>query len=48
MAVRSQTQPATYSDLEALPPNMVGEIVAGVLYAPPPSPASRRGGERHR
>ncbi len=26
---------ATYADLEALPPNMVGEIIAGELYASP-------------
>jgi Uma2 family endonuclease len=31
---------ATYADIEALPANMVGEIVAGVLYAHP-RPASR-------
>lgn len=28
-------RPATYTDLEALPPNMVGEIIAGELYASP-------------
>lgn len=28
-------RPATYADLEALPPNMVGEIIAGELYASP-------------
>ncbi|MDF2697935.1 MAG: hypothetical protein K0S65_6318 [Labilithrix sp.] len=33
------SRPATYADLEALPPNMVGEIVRGVLYANP-RPAS--------
>lgn len=27
--------PATYRDIEALPPNMVGEIVDGVLHANP-------------
>ncbi len=32
-------KPATYADIEALPENMVGEIVHGVLYAHPrPSP----------
>lgn len=31
--------PATYADLEALPPNQVGELVGGVLYASP-RPAS--------
>jgi Uma2 family endonuclease len=39
MAARSSTRPATHADLEALPPNMVGEIVRGVLYASP-RPAS--------
>lgn len=38
VAKRSET-PATYADIEALPPNMVGEIVRGVLYASP-RPAS--------
>lgn len=33
---------ATYSDLEALPPHMVGEIVYGVLHAHP-RPAPRHG-----
>jgi Uma2 family endonuclease len=28
-------RPATYADLEALPPNMVGELVEGELYASP-------------
>lgn len=28
-------KPATYADLEALPPHLVGEIVAGELYASP-------------
>lgn len=28
-------KPATYADLEALPPNQVGEIVAGELHASP-------------
>ena len=31
--------PATYADLEALPENLVGELIAGVLYASP-RPAS--------
>ena len=39
MAARSTSRPATYADIEALPPNMVGEIVRGVLYATP-RPAS--------
>jgi Uma2 family endonuclease len=29
------TRLATYADIEALPPNMVGEILHGVLYANP-------------
>ncbi len=32
-------KPATYADLEALPPNKVGELIAGELYASP-RPAS--------
>src|SRR5262249_9124378 len=39
MAARLSERPATYADIEALPPNMVGEIVRGVLYASP-RPAS--------
>ena len=39
MAARSPQRRATYADLEALPPNQVGEIVRGVLYASP-RPAS--------
>jgi len=35
MVARTSSRPATYRDLEALPPNMVGEIVYGVLYANP-------------
>jgi Uma2 family endonuclease len=35
MAARVTKKPATYADLAALPPNMVGEIVRGVLYAFP-------------
>jgi Uma2 family endonuclease len=51
MVARRTPSPATYADIEALPPNMVGEIVHGVLYANPrpASPharaASRLGGE---
>lgn len=33
---------ATYSDLEALPPHMVGEILYGALHAHP-RPAPRHG-----
>jgi len=39
MAARPTDRPATYRDLEALPSNVVGEIVRGVLYASP-RPAS--------
>jgi Uma2 family endonuclease len=35
MAARSSSRPATYRDIEALPSNVVGEIVHGVLYANP-------------
>jgi Uma2 family endonuclease len=50
VARRTQT-PATYADIEALPPNLVGEIVHGVLYANPrratphARAASRLGGD---
>ena len=39
--------PVTYADLEALPPNMVGEIIHGALYAHPrPTPQhSKAAGE---
>ncbi|MCL2777658.1 MAG: Uma2 family endonuclease, partial [Polyangiaceae bacterium] len=40
MVAKRSPLPATYADLEALPPNMVGEILHGVLYAFP-RPASR-------
>lgn len=36
-------KPATYADLEALPPNVVGEIIYGALHAHP-RPHSRHGG----
>jgi Uma2 family endonuclease len=39
MVAKRTDRPATYADIEALPPNMVGEIVRGVLYANP-RPAS--------
>lgn len=35
-------RPATYADIEALPANMVGEIIFGVLHAHP-RPAPRHG-----
>ena len=34
MVARS-VRPATYADIEALPPNVVGQILEGVLYANP-------------
>lgn len=40
MVARRTPHPATYADIEALPRNMVGEIVRGVLYANP-RPAAR-------
>ena len=37
--LKPKSRPATYADIEALPPNMVGEIVFGVLHATPrPTP----------
>ncbi|MDY7226652.1 Uma2 family endonuclease [Hyalangium rubrum] len=35
-----ERKPATYADLEALPDNVIGELVAGTLYASP-RPAAR-------
>jgi Uma2 family endonuclease len=35
MVAKRTDRPATYADIEALPPNTVGEIIAGVLYANP-------------
>src|SRR5262245_12087393 len=40
--LKPKGRPATYADIEALPPNMVGEILFGVLYAHP-RPAARHG-----
>lgn len=39
MVAKPARTPATYADIEALPPNVVGEIIAGTLYASP-RPAS--------
>ena len=39
---KSKSPPATYADIEALPPNMVGEIIFGALHAHP-RPAPRHG-----
>lgn len=35
MIAKRTNPPASYADIEALPPNMVGEIIRGVLYAHP-------------
>lgn len=40
--LKPKPRAATYADLEALPPNRVGEIVNGVLYSHP-RPAPRHG-----
>lgn len=43
MAARSTPPHATYADIEALAPNLVGELIAGTLYANPrPGPAHAR------
>lgn len=37
--LKQMPRPATYADIEALPPNMVGEIIYGALHAHPrPAP----------
>jgi Uma2 family endonuclease len=39
----TKLRPATYADIEALPPNMVGQILFGVLHAHPrPAPRHSR------
>ncbi len=35
MAAKLSAGPATYADIEALPSNMVGELVQGILHANP-------------
>ncbi len=40
--LKSKSRPATYADIEALPPNLVGEIIYGVLHTHP-RPAPRHG-----
>jgi Uma2 family endonuclease len=47
MVLQHDTRRATYADIEALPPNMVGEILFGVLYAHP-RPAPRHSAATHR
>lgn len=43
----SPKKPATYADIEALPPNMVGEILHGSLHSHPrPAPAHLRAAGR--
>ncbi len=42
MSMAAKTRPASYADLEALPPNMVGQIIFGALHAHP-RPAPRHG-----
>ena len=42
LMLQPKARPATYADIEALPPNMVGEIIFGVLHAHP-RPAPRHG-----
>lgn len=38
----TKTRPATYADIEALPPNVVGEVLFGVLHTHP-RPTPRHG-----
>ena len=40
--LKSKPRPATYADIEALPPHVVGEIIYGVLHTHP-RPAPRHG-----
>jgi Uma2 family endonuclease len=47
MLARKTKVPATYADIEALPANMVGEILFGVLHAHPrPAPRHSRASSR--
>lgn len=40
--LKPKAKPATYADIEALPPNLVGEIIFGALHTHPrPSPRHR-------
>lgn len=43
---QSKSRPATYADIEALPPNVVGEILFGSLYTHP-RPAPRHANSIH-
>ena len=40
---KNKSKPATYADIEALPDNVVGEILFGVLHTQP-RPAPRHSG----
>lgn len=41
--LQAKSEPATYADIEALPPNVVGEILFGVLHTHPrPAPRHAR------
>lgn len=40
--LQTRPRPATYADIEALPPDVVGEIISGVLHAHP-RPTPRHG-----
>jgi Uma2 family endonuclease len=43
MTIATRNRPATYADLEALPPHVVGEILYGVLHTHPrPAPRHAR------
>ena len=45
--LKPKSRPATYADIEALPPNMVGQIIYGVLHAHPrPAPRHARAAGR--
>ena len=47
MLARRPKSPATYADIEALPANMVGQIVFGVLHSHPrPAPRHARASSR--
>ena len=47
MSVVEDIKPATYADIEALPDNMVGQIIYGALYAHPrPAPRHSRASSR--
>lgn len=47
MLARKTKAPATYADIEALPANMVGQILFGVLHAHPrPAPRHSRASSR--